>query len=109
MTAGVISQIALSELQPRTSRVGRFFASSGGRAPHRGLRSAEQREPLVVQGCFRYRFRLFGLQVSRLHQYTDPVRSEEHTSELQSRENLVCRLLLEKKKQQKNDDRTNPN
>src|SRR5690606_41879830 len=27
-------------------------------------------------------------------------RSEEHTSELQSRENLVCRLLLEKKKSQ---------
>src|SRR5690606_41423650 len=27
-----------------------------------------------------------------------PFRSEEHTSELQSRENLVCRLLLEKKK-----------
>src|SRR5690606_41394902 len=30
-------------------------------------------------------------------------RSEEHTSELQSRENLVCRLLLEKKKQTKNE------
>src|SRR5436309_4218677 len=29
-------------------------------------------------------------------------RSEEHTSELQSRENLVCRLLLEKKKQKAN-------
>src|SRR5690606_40346891 len=28
----------------------------------------------------------------------DRIRSEEHTSELQSRENLVCRLLLEKKK-----------
>src|SRR5690606_41607707 len=28
----------------------------------------------------------------------DHQRSEEHTSELQSRENLVCRLLLEKKK-----------
>src|SRR5690606_40729778 len=28
-------------------------------------------------------------------------RSEEHTSELQSRENLVCRLLLEKKKNMK--------
>src|SRR5690606_40463592 len=27
-------------------------------------------------------------------------RSEEHTSELQSRENLVCRLLLEKKKKE---------
>src|SRR2546427_8508782 len=30
----------------------------------------------------------------RLH----PARSEEHTSELQSQSNLVCRLLLEKKK-----------
>ena len=29
-------------------------------------------------------------------------RSEEHTSELQSRTNLVCRLLLEKKKKHKN-------
>src|SRR2546430_12019354 len=29
-----------------------------------------------------------------------PPRSEEHTSELQSQSNLVCRLLLEKKKQQ---------
>src|SRR5690606_41368532 len=28
------------------------------------------------------------------------IRSEEHTSELQSRENLVCRLLLEKKNSQ---------
>src|SRR5690606_41591271 len=30
-------------------------------------------------------------------------RSEEHTSELQSRENLVCRLLLEKKKESPRD------
>src|SRR2546428_3493133 len=29
---------------------------------------------------------------------TDLMRSEEHTSELQSRSDLVCRLLLEKKK-----------
>src|SRR2546430_6716876 len=29
---------------------------------------------------------------------TKPTRSEEHTSELQSQSNLVCRLLLEKKK-----------
>src|SRR2546427_4152961 len=29
-----------------------------------------------------------------------PARSEEHTSELQSQSNLVCRLLLEKKKKQ---------
>src|SRR2546430_8120330 len=31
----------------------------------------------------------------------DDVRSEEHTSELQSQSNLVCRLLLEKKKKKK--------
>src|SRR2546422_9950801 len=31
-----------------------------------------------------------------------PLRSEEHTSELQSRLHLVCRLLLEKKKKQQN-------
>src|SRR5690554_7296144 len=30
--------------------------------------------------------------------HTDKTRSEEHTSELQSRPHLVCRLLLEKKK-----------
>src|SRR5437016_7312082 len=33
------------------------------------------------------------------------VRSEEHTSELQSLTNLVCRLLLEKKKQKQAPDR----
>src|SRR2546421_6951550 len=31
-------------------------------------------------------------------QVRDAIRSEEHTSELQSRSDLVCRLLLEKKK-----------
>src|SRR3712207_7009995 len=33
-----------------------------------------------------------------LHGAGDRLRSEEHTSELQSRQYLVCRLLLEKKK-----------
>src|SRR5690606_39951144 len=32
------------------------------------------------------------------YSWVNNIRSEEHTSELQSRENLVCRLLLEKKK-----------
>src|SRR5256886_3899933 len=32
------------------------------------------------------------------------MRSEEHTSELQSQSNLVCRLLLEKKKRNPGDD-----
>src|SRR3712207_7370964 len=34
------------------------------------------------------------------------IRSEEHTSELQSRQYLVCRLLLEKKKQLSSEDHT---
>src|SRR3712207_7402139 len=36
-------------------------------------------------------------------QVADERRSEEHTSELQSRQYLVCRLLLEKKKKKKQD------
>src|SRR5260370_14352506 len=39
---------------------------------------------------------LAGEQIKRL--FVTPLRSEEHTSELQSHLNLVCRLLLEKKK-----------
>src|SRR5688572_31432710 len=38
----------------------------------------------------------------RLRLYRLEDRSEEHTSELQSQSNLVCRLLLEKKKKKKN-------
>src|SRR2546428_1395581 len=47
------------------------------------------------------------LEGRRTHQHglrLRRVRSEEHTSELQSRSDLVCRLLLEKKKQ--NDEPT---
>src|SRR5207253_9923756 len=40
-----------------------------------------------------------GFQVTNYGEYLDKhTRSEEHTSELQSRGHLVCRLLLEKKK-----------
>src|SRR5690606_41779982 len=42
-------------------------------------------------------FRLNGSGLSAVSEFSS-TRSEEHTSELQSRENLVCRLLLEKKK-----------
>src|SRR5947208_12510509 len=37
--------------------------------------------------------------------FSDPLRSEEHTSELQSPDHLVCRLLLEKKKDRKQHNR----
>src|SRR5690606_41078912 len=54
-------------------------------------------------GLFQYggQFRQAGFQLGRrLFKVLQDIgdRSEEHTSELQSRENLVCRLLLEKKK-----------
>src|SRR2546427_6925738 len=47
--------------------------------------------------------RLSSFPVVMLYQLgpTIDIRSEEHTSELQSQSNLVCRLLLEKKKNKK--------
>src|SRR5438445_5956081 len=50
---------------------------------------------------FRSRGRCARVQLRRLCgccRRSSPARSEEHTSELQSRQYLVCRLLLEKKK-----------
>src|SRR5258708_30199164 len=41
---------------------------------------------------------LFELHVAIMGYYDGELRSEEHTSELQSPDHLVCRLLLEKKK-----------
>src|SRR2546422_4056211 len=43
------------------------------------------------------------------YKMTDPERSEEHTSELQSRLHLVCRLLLEKKKNKQTHSSINTN
>src|SRR5215211_8892288 len=51
-----------------------------------------------------------GASVDRHHgvaRVVSPRRSEEHTSELQSHSDLVCRLLLEKKKKNKNHTLTN--
>src|SRR5207302_10258761 len=65
-------------------------------------------DALPISGCSRDRQRageargytdIDGRGVASLrHDERARERSEEHTSELQSRENLVCRLLLEKKK-----------
>src|SRR3989442_11825748 len=44
------------------------------------------------------------LHADSLGELGQDVRSEEHTSELQSRPHLVCRLLLEKKKKKKRKD-----
>src|SRR2546430_10898936 len=50
----------------------------------------------VQSGEYDRRRRARQLSPTGLHEL---MRSEEHTSELQSQSNLVCRLLLEKKKQ----------
>src|SRR5690242_21403393 len=69
-------------------RVEDLLADQRGHPQHRALEGERQRvddDALVVPGPHRL--------------CADPVdRSEEHTSELQSHVNLVCRLLLEKKK-----------
>src|SRR5260370_23301325 len=52
-----------------------------------------------IRGLQRDGARSEAAQKSCSMQSADPLRSEEHTSELQSHLNLVCRLLLEKKKQ----------
>src|SRR3712207_8922950 len=61
---------------PRARRRGRLRGGGGGRAA--GAARRRDRAPLA--------------------ELRRPGRSEEHTSELQSRQYLVCRLLLEKKK-----------
>src|SRR5690606_41144345 len=61
-------------------------SSAGGRSRPLRPEAPRSREERQIQGSPEsVDIRLWG-------------RSEEHTSELQSRENLVCRLLLEKKK-----------
>src|SRR2546427_4446717 len=68
-----------------------LFRSLGPEAHHRVEHPARQapRGPLHVAQVLRERPEAGVL---------GPERSEEHTSELQSQSNLVCRLLLEKKK-----------
>src|SRR3712207_8950693 len=68
--------------RPRRARAG----------PARGTRDALPRDPRATRGGD-------GLDGGRRGAVgREPGRSEEHTSELQSRQYLVCRLLLEKKK-----------
>src|SRR5207249_11003875 len=76
-----------SDLGPRSTRRPSTRASRRSRRPRRITRSAV--------GCCR----TGGAPTTwRKGTCRRPSRSEEHTSELQSRFDLVCRLLLEKKK-----------
>src|SRR5437016_10114579 len=73
-----------------TSWSGRYRGSSTTR--RRNTATAESRRPRNSSAAPRY--------TSPLARRATGARSEEHTSELQSLTNLVCRLLLEKKKTQ---------
>src|SRR5437870_11458706 len=65
-------------------------------------------DPLSKDPAQSGRYGTGGMRELRFEANSEPMtrRSEEHTSELQSRGHLVCRLLLEKKKKKK---RTNHN
>src|SRR5688572_32063078 len=55
-----------------------------------------------IPGISRANHRHVGVVYDYKHDSSGRDRSEEHTSELQSQSNLVCRLLLEKKKRANN-------
>src|SRR5690606_39864977 len=77
---------------PAASATARRRAASRGWTPDPGSPwRARARRPGPPAGSADF-------PVSTAHWPVESLRSEEHTSELQSRENLVCRLLLEKKK-----------
>src|SRR5207237_9402827 len=62
---------------------------------------ASEPQPVLNQWAMRLPVPVRRRPGSRPHRNRQPHRSEEHTSELQSHLNLVCRLLLEKKKQKR--------
>src|SRR5438874_4748826 len=64
---------------------------------HSGVPKIAPRRDVVAGHLER---RLLGEPTNGIHMLSGRQRSEEHTSELQSRRDLVCRLLLEKKKNQ---------
>src|SRR2546422_3034854 len=78
-----------------------LFRSQHGEAPREERGIHEGRNP----GERADREALFGIEADEI-EIANPLeiqkRSEEHTSELQSRLHLVCRLLLEKKKKNTN-------
>src|SRR5690606_2885102 len=87
--AGVLRALAAAQ-QPGVHALQRELAGAAARAAGAGarLRRAISGGRLLRRQNLR----------PRLRRLLRARRSEEHTSELQSRENLVCRLLLEKKK-----------
>src|SRR5687768_17695652 len=95
-----------STLFPYTTlfRSDRAEAFAAWEAEMAHARRIEEAAPsLDVTGIDRTDGTAYSLRLVMLHVIQE-YRSEEHTSELQSRLHLVCRLLLEKKKKKNNTD-----
>src|SRR5690606_21450000 len=90
----------LSSLADDSARWGTTGASPDLALLLDGLQ-AEREHGITIDVAYKYfdtgRRKLVIADTPGHEQYTRNMRSEEHTSELQSREKLVCRLLLEKK------------
>src|SRR5690606_40809906 len=70
---------------------------SPGRDAHHNLACRDENEPAPLFSRGGYNRCFEDPPAGPHHDDDESSRSEEHTSELQSRENIVCRLLLEKK------------
>src|SRR3712207_7915499 len=79
---------------------GRYYANTKINGIDAGLKTPAKVEELIAEKTSDYSLKLTGRKnVNDTIKGSDiGLRSEEHTSELQSRQYLVCRLLLEKKK-----------
>src|SRR5690606_39488976 len=81
----------------RSSDLGLRAVRLGGCSSARSLTSCWKRSRSSARSIDSGEVPMIGTQAAS----SARARSEEHTSELQSRENLVCRLLLEKKKKKR--------
>src|SRR5690606_41378987 len=95
-----ISTLSLHDALPICVRTKKYFHSLGFTFMHFSANNRKLKEKrytlkfyiicALIGAIVPIPFLLFGSAKAAFHE-----RSEEHTSELQSRENLVCRLLLE--------------
>src|SRR3712207_8985257 len=86
-----------------------LFRSREARPDDRRQPDKVERLHGIVEAVGDLRARAFQADLAHRVPELEPVRSEEHTSELQSRQYLVCRLLLEKKQNATIDSRASSN
>src|SRR3989449_1911063 len=104
----VRSSTMTTRITTTTSRAPRlFFIVRESAATALGRQGARGDDPSITLRCMISRFDYGDVRYFRMARTVlGRARSEEHTSELQSRLHLVCRLLLEKKKKPQRDKNT---